>query len=110
MGTDSEWTVGPLAVQLVPLCLYSLLAANSQFRIPIGQKMQLTGCDNANHVRNIYDMRGYINFNRVVLLSIRCTVTWACSVYEYRDQWRSQPDNFVPLCKFKIYYHNYSLL
>ena len=39
-------------MQHVPLCLCSLLAANSQFSIPIGQKMQLTGCDNANYVRN----------------------------------------------------------
>ena len=31
------------AVQHVSLCLCSLLAATSQFSIPIGQKMQLTG-------------------------------------------------------------------
>ena len=34
---------GHSAVQHVSLCLCSLLAATSQFSIPIGQKMQLTG-------------------------------------------------------------------
>ena len=37
-------------------CVYadlcSLLAANSQFSILIGQKMQLTGCHNGNEMRN----------------------------------------------------------
>ena len=40
----------------VVLCVYadlcSLLAANSQFSILIGQKMQLTGCHNGNEMRN----------------------------------------------------------
>ena len=44
-------------MQHVSLCLSSLLAATSQFSIPIGQKMQLTGWENANNVRN-GDMRG----------------------------------------------------
>ena len=39
-------------MQHVSLCLCSLLAATSQFTIPIGQKMQLTGGENANNVRN----------------------------------------------------------
>ena len=39
-------------MQHVTLCLCSLLAATSQFSIPIGQKMQLTGWENANNVRN----------------------------------------------------------
>ena len=39
-------------MQHVSLCLCSLLAATSQFSIPIGQKMQLTGWENANNVRN----------------------------------------------------------
>ena len=43
---------GHSAVQHVSLCLCSLLAATSQFSIPIGQKMQLTGWENANNVRN----------------------------------------------------------
>ena len=38
----SEWTVGP-HVQHVPLCLCNLLATTGQFRLFIGQKMQLTG-------------------------------------------------------------------
>ena len=36
----------------MPLCLCSLLAATSQFRVSIGQKMQLTGKENANNMRN----------------------------------------------------------
>ena len=32
--------------------LCSLLAANCQFSILIGQKMQLTGCHNGNEMRN----------------------------------------------------------
>ena len=34
------------------LCLCSLLAATREFSIPIGQKMQLTGWDNSNEMRN----------------------------------------------------------
>ena len=34
------------------LCLCSLLAATREFSIPIGQKMQLTGWDNGNEMRN----------------------------------------------------------
>ena len=52
MSQYSEWTVGPLSGATCHLCLCSLLAANSQFSIPIGQKMQLTGWDNANNMRN----------------------------------------------------------
>ena len=47
---NGQW--GYSTVQHVPICLCSLLAANSQFSITIGQKMPLTGCDNANNVRN----------------------------------------------------------
>ena len=39
----SEWTVGPLSSVTCALCSCSLLAAISQFRVSIGQKMQLTG-------------------------------------------------------------------
>ena len=39
----SEWTVGALSSVTCALCLYSLLAAISEFRVSIGQKMQLTG-------------------------------------------------------------------
>ena len=42
----SEWTVGPLnsvTCADVLLCLCSLLAAITQLRVSIGQKMQLTG-------------------------------------------------------------------
>ena len=39
-------------MQHVSLCLCSLLSATNQFSIPIGQKMQLTGWENANNVRN----------------------------------------------------------
>ena len=35
----------------MPLSLFSLLAATSQFRVSIGQKMQLTGWENANNMR-----------------------------------------------------------
>ena len=50
----SEWIVGPLSsVTCAPtVCLCSLLAATSQFRVSIGQKMQLTGWENANNMRN----------------------------------------------------------
>ena len=48
----SEWTVGPLSSVTCALCLCSLLAAISQFRVSIGQKMQLTGYENANNMRN----------------------------------------------------------
>ena len=34
------------------LLLCSLLAANSQISVLIGQKMQLTGCDYGNDMRN----------------------------------------------------------
>ena len=47
---NKQW--GHSAVQHVPLCLYSLLAATSQFSVSIGQKMQLTGWENANNMRN----------------------------------------------------------
>ena len=40
------------AVQHVPLCLCSFLAATSQFSVFIGQKMQLTGWENTNNMRN----------------------------------------------------------
>ena len=43
---------GHSAVEHVPLCLCSLLAAISQFRVSIGQNMQLTGYENANSMRN----------------------------------------------------------
>ena len=36
----------------MPLCLCSLLAAISQFWVSIGQKIQLTGYENANNMRN----------------------------------------------------------
>ena len=36
----------------MPLCLCSLLAAISQFWVSIGQKIQLTGYENANSMRN----------------------------------------------------------
>ena len=47
----SEWTVGPLSSATCSLCLCSLLAATSQFSVFIGQKMQLTGWENANNMR-----------------------------------------------------------
>ena len=43
---------GHSAVQHVPLCLCSLLAATSQFSVIIDQKMQLTDWENANSMRN----------------------------------------------------------
>ena len=46
-----SFTVGHLAVQHVPLCLCSLLAATNQFSVVIGQKMQVTGWENANNMR-----------------------------------------------------------
>ena len=48
----SESTVRPLGSSTYALCLCSLLAANYQFSIFIGQKMQLTGLDNANNMCN----------------------------------------------------------
>ena len=47
---DKQW--GRSAVQHGSLSLCSLLAANSQISVPIGQKMQLTGCDYGNDMRN----------------------------------------------------------
>ena len=47
-----EWTVGLLSSVACPPCLCSLLPAKSLFSILIGQKMQMTGLDNANNMRN----------------------------------------------------------
>ena len=40
-------------MQHVSLYLCSLVAATSQFSVFIGQKMQLTGYENANNMRNV---------------------------------------------------------
>ena len=45
-------SIGHPAVQHVPLSLYSLLTATSQLNVFIGQKMQLTGRENANNMRD----------------------------------------------------------
>ena len=47
-----EWTVGLLSSVACPPCSCSLLPAKSLFSILIGQKMQMTGLDNANNMRN----------------------------------------------------------
>ena len=44
--------VWPLGSATRRLSLCSLLAANSQISVLIGQKMQLTGCDYGNDMRN----------------------------------------------------------
>ena len=46
----SERTVYHSTVQRVSLCLCSLLAATSPLNALIGQRMQLTGCDNVNNM------------------------------------------------------------
>ena len=43
---------GHSAVQHGAPSLYSLLAANSQITVLIGQKVQSTGCDYGNDMRN----------------------------------------------------------
>ena len=52
MGINSRFTQQCNVVFYVYADLCSLLAANSQFSILIGQKMQLTGCHNGNEMRN----------------------------------------------------------
>ena len=62
------------AVQRVTPYLGSLLAATRKFNIPIGQKMELTGWDDGNNMRNA-TCCWHKNFNWVALLSIPYTVT-----------------------------------
>ena len=57
------------------LCLCSLLAATREFSIPIGQKMQLTGWDNRNEMRNATCVGSKTSIYRVALLSVSYTVT-----------------------------------
>ena len=52
IGIYSRFTQQCNVVFCVYADLCSLLAANSQFSILIGQKMQLTGCHNGNEMRN----------------------------------------------------------
>ena len=52
IGINSRFTQQCNVVFYVYADLCSLLAANSQFSILIGQKMQLTGCHNGNEMRN----------------------------------------------------------
>ena len=63
-------------MQPVPLYLCSLLAATSQFSIFIGQKMQLTGWENANNMRNTT----CTDFNWVVLLFI--PILWTVITFD----------------------------
>ena len=46
-------TVGPLSSATRRLITMQLLAANSQFSVLIGQKMQLTGWHSGNEMRNV---------------------------------------------------------
>ena len=56
----------------VILCLCSLLAANSQFSIPIGQKMQLTGWDNANNMRMRHARTHKLQISGPTVYSLYC--------------------------------------
>ena len=65
------------------LCLCSLLAATREFSIPIGQKMQLTGWDNGNEMRNAtcVDSKTSIEWPYCLfpILCLRCASVLHCN-------------------------------